>query len=188
MQPPERLAGDGIRAVLRPWRDGDTALLAAAAADPYIADVWALPAPGDRAGARAWIEAQRRRTAEGPGPSLAITAGDDIAAGNAGVTRREDGRASIYYWLAPDARGRGLAREAALLLGRWALEQPEIARLEAYVEPQNAASKALLEHLGFRREGLLRSFVTFGTTRRDVEVFSVLPGDAGSLRPASGGA
>jgi [ribosomal protein S5]-alanine N-acetyltransferase len=180
---PDLLAAEGVGAVLRPWRDDDAAVLEAAAADPYIADVWKLPAPGDRAGALEWFAAQRRRSAEGPGPSLAITAGDDVAAGNAGVTLREDGRASIYYWLAPDARGRGLARGATLLLGRWALAQPEIARLEAFVEPHNAASRALLERLGFTCEGLLRSFVTFGTTRRDVHVFSVLPGDDSPLRP-----
>jgi RimJ/RimL family protein N-acetyltransferase len=54
--------------------------------------------------------------------------------------------------------------------------------VEALVEPPNAASRRTLESSGFRREGLLRSYVLLGgrrlpSRRADVLMYSLLPTD-----------
>ena len=58
-----------------------------------------------------------------------------------------------------EARRRGAALAAARLLVRWAFEEVGVERLEILTYPGNAASQALAEKLGFRREGLLRGFL-----------------------------
>ena len=58
-----------------------------------------------------------------------------------------------------EARRRGVALAAARLVVRWAFEEVGVERLEILTYPGNAASQALAEKLGFRREGLLRGFL-----------------------------
>lgn len=50
-------------------------------------------------------------------------------------------------------------------------------RLELYVEPWNEASWRTAERVGFRREGLLRQYQYVGSERRDMYVYSLLPGE-----------
>ena len=67
--------------------------------------------------------------------------------------------AEIGYWVKKEARRRGVALAAARLLIRWAFEEVGLERLEILTYPGNAASQALADKLGFRREGLLRGFL-----------------------------
>ena len=45
------------------------------------------------------------------------------------------------------------------------------------IEPENAASRATAESVGFVQEGLLRSYMTIAGVRRDMLMYSLLPGD-----------
>ncbi|HVI99754.1 MAG TPA: GNAT family protein [Sphingomonas sp.] len=87
----------------------------------------------------------------------AITlAGEDTAIGwVAAGEKRQGGVTEIGYILARDHWGSGIAREAvsAVITQLFAEGQR---RVFADTDPENAASNALLERLGFRREGLLR--------------------------------
>jgi RimJ/RimL family protein N-acetyltransferase len=47
-----------------------------------------------------------------------------------------------------------------------------LARVEAWVEPGNSASRRVLITAGFVCEGTLRSFLSFPTRRADALVFS----------------
>jgi len=67
--------------------------------------------------------------------------------------------AEMGYWIAREARRQGFALAAARLVVRWAFEEIGIQRLEILAYPGNAASQALAEKLGFRREGVLRGFL-----------------------------
>ena len=89
----------------------------------------------------------------------------------------EDGRASVGYWLAPHASGRGAATRTLRLLSRWAFDQLGVDRLELTCSPENVASRRVAERCGFVREGVLRSHVPFKGGRRDTMVFSLLPGE-----------
>jgi ribosomal-protein-alanine N-acetyltransferase len=127
----------------------------------------------------AWIERQWGRADNGEGLSLAIA---DASSGEAlGMVallfRRQPGTVDIGYWLIEGARGHGLGSRAVALLARWALTHARLARVEALVVPDNIASQRVLEKVGFRREGHLRSYLVFNTRRADALIYSLLPSD-----------
>ncbi len=70
--------------------------------------------------------------------------------------RRDQQRAEIGYSLVPSRQGQGLARTAVSRALRFAFDELALRRIEADVDPRNAPSIALLEKLGFSREGYMR--------------------------------
>jgi len=65
-------------------------------------------------------------------------------------------RAEIGYALGREFWGLGYMNEALTALLSYAFETLELDRLEADVDPRNAASIKTLERLGFQKEGYLR--------------------------------
>jgi [ribosomal protein S5]-alanine N-acetyltransferase len=68
----------------------------------------------------------------------------------------DNGRAELGYAMARAHWGKGYMNEALQALVSYAFEVMELRRLEADVDPRNAASIRTLERLGFQREGFLR--------------------------------
>lgn len=67
-----------------------------------------------------------------------------------------NGRAEIGYAMGRAFWGKGYMNEALTALVVYAFETLKLRRLEADVDPRNAASIRTLERLGFQREGFLR--------------------------------
>lgn len=111
------------RLVLRPYRAHDADAVSAACQDPETPR-WlpVLPSPYTHADAADWVTrlAPGERAA-GLGLPVAIEP-DGRLVGSAGVHLRP-GRLGpeVGYWIAPQARGRGYAAEAAHALAGWAL-------------------------------------------------------------------
>lgn len=169
---PEIMCGDYL---LRQWRLTDIDVLRTAAADPYIPTITTVPPVWTPQAARAFVERQWDRARTGFGYSFAIVDRErSVALGHAGLWLRDLdlGRASLGYWLARSARGKGIAALALTGLSDWAFREPRIARLELYVEPWNAASVRTAEKAGFVREGLLRSWQLAGDERKDMFMYS----------------
>jgi [ribosomal protein S5]-alanine N-acetyltransferase len=165
---------------LRPFVLADLHVVREAAQDPYIPLITSVPASfGDTEGRR-YVERQWDRARRGSGYSFAITdAATGRAVGQIGLWLDNigAGRASVGYWVAAPARGRGAAGHALRTLTFWALGVLRIPRLELYVEPWNEASIRAAERAGFQREGLLRSWQQVGPERRDMLMYSLLPSD-----------
>lgn len=164
--------------LLRRWVESDTNCVRAASDDPVIPTGTTIPADYTPEEGLAWIRRQWGRQDEG-GISLAIAEGGRGAALGTIVLQRlsTPGSVSIGYWLLAQHRGQGYGSAAVRLLSRWALTEGGVERIEAYVEPENAASLALLRSVGYRREGLLRSYLAFEDRRADAEIWSLLPHD-----------
>jgi ribosomal-protein-alanine N-acetyltransferase len=165
---------------LRPFVMADLHVVREAALDPYIPLITTVPAAFTETEGRRFIERQWDRARRGSGYSFAITdAATGRAVGNIGLWLSDigAGRASVSYWVAPSARGRGAAGYALKTLTLWALGVLGIPRLELYVEPHNEASIRTAERAGFRQEGLLRSWQAVGGERKDMLMYSLLPGD-----------
>lgn len=167
---------------LRRFEERDVPMVLAASADPLIPLISSVPSEADRTSALDFIERQRRRLTDGYGYSFVIAeaaSGDGV--GSIGLwTRDLDlGRASVGYWVVPDARRHGAAAGALRALSAWALDELGIARLELYVEPWNTASLRTAERAGYTCEGVLRSWQEVGSERRDMAVYSYLPSDRG---------
>ena len=93
-----------------------------------------------------------------------------------GSSRRR-GACDIGYWLAREARGRGVMTRAVRLLSAWAFGELLVDRIEIIVDPRNASSRAVAERAGFRFEGVLRSYVVIKDRRRDMAMYSLLRTD-----------
>ena len=78
------------------------------------------------------------------------------------------------YELARHAQGHGVMSEALRVAYAWAFEHMALERIEAQVHPHNAPSLALLERLGFAREGLLREAGFWLGQRRDLVQLGLL--------------
>jgi RimJ/RimL family protein N-acetyltransferase len=83
----------------------------------------------------------------------------------------------IGYALVRRRWRRGLMSEAVDAVIRWALSQPEIFRVWATCDVENVASARLLEHVGMRREGILRRWIVHpnvSDTPRDCFCYAVV--------------
>ncbi len=163
------LADDAI--VLRPWTEDDVSVLTEACQDPEIPRWTRVPVPYTDDDARAFVR----------------DAGDDAFAvvdretgallGSVGLVARDGSVAEIGYWVKREARGRGIAPRAVRLLSEWGLRERGVARISLMTEPANTASQRVAEKAGYRREGLLRSWMELKGERRDFVMFSLLPED-----------
>lgn len=147
--------------VLRPFEDGDAALIASVTNDPLIPLITTVPTRSDPAEVRAFLARQHERLRTGAGFSFAIADADtDEAVGQIGLWTSEiaKGRATTGYWVASHRRRRGYAQAALAALTQWALTLDDVQRLQLHVEPWNEGSRRVAEACGYRREGLLRSW------------------------------
>lgn len=120
-----------------------------------------LPHPTwqDEADARAWYQRVHEREQQGEAIRLAIC---DRRSGTIHGTvllfgyEPENDRAEIGYALGRASWRQGIGREAVGRLIAWAFDELAIRRLDAKLDPRNSGSAALLESLGFQREGCLR--------------------------------
>lgn len=173
---------DGV-VLLRPWRGDDLEFVVRSCQDPSVSRFSpAIAFPYTGADAVDWFASQAPERLSGRGLDLAITdAGSGVALGAVGLSAVKAARqsATIGYWLARDARGRGHISRAVRLLAGWAFEDLGLQRLELTTDPENIASQRVAERCGFRREGHLRSHmvVLHSGERRDSLVYGLLPGE-----------
>lgn len=114
------LRGDGV--LLRRWRDLDADAVVEGCTDP-VTRLWlgGLPDPYTRETALAYIASREDGHATGRGVHWAVALDDDsAAAGSFSLMGIDDGHgpgsAEVGYWVAPSARGRGVATQAVRLM------------------------------------------------------------------------
>ena len=59
----------------------------------------------------------------------------------------------------------------------WCFDELGLHRLQAFIDPDNIASRTLVEKLGFRRERLLRDNLRVGDVRRSDLLYALLEAD-----------
>jgi [ribosomal protein S5]-alanine N-acetyltransferase len=172
---PRLVAGDSF--VLRPWELGDLPLVRDASSDDYVPLITTIPSMYSQEAGEAFVRRQWERASTGSGyPFVIVRVEDGRPLGSVGLWLRDlnEGRASLGYWVVRSARGQGVAAEALRAVAAWAFGDLQVPRLQLCVEPWNAASKRTAERVGFRREGLLRSWQQVSDERRDMIMFSML--------------
>ncbi len=83
-------------------------------------------------------------------------------------------RAEVGYALTPSVWGRGLVHEAVSALLAYGFITLKLNRVEADIDPRNAASVRSLKRLGFKQEGLLRERWTVGDEVSDSALYGLL--------------
>lgn len=104
----------------------------------------------------------------------AITSGDDRALGWVILMDKRPGVAEIGYILRRYAGKRGIARAAVAAVIDYGFGSLGLRRIWADVDPDNSPSAALVERLGFRREGLLRAEWETDIGVRDSLIYGLL--------------
>lgn len=177
--------------VLRPWTRGDARFLMEASADPAVREYngshdrhgWPTPLPS-AAQAQATIAEFKQHldafaisgTPHGVDFLIAeAESGEPVGCCGVDSWTGED-VAQIGYWLVPEARGRGHATRAVVLLTTW-LFGLGAARVFLTVVAGNASSAAVARRAGFVYEGTMRSHAVWQGNRRDVMWFAALPSD-----------
>ncbi|HXH80634.1 GNAT family protein [Nocardioides sp.] len=86
----------------------------------------------------------------------------------------------IAFWVAPWARGQGLAGRASRLLADWALTDQEMARVVIQSATGNVASNKAALAAGFTHEGVARSAGVVHLGRVDLAVYGRITSDVSS--------
>jgi RimJ/RimL family protein N-acetyltransferase len=164
---------------LRPWKPRDAAAVTAACQDPEIPRWTVVPHHYTERHARDFIAGTAADVASGRELALAIVDGEDRLLGALGISNFDWGdlKAEIGYWVAAEARGRGIGARATRMLSVWALTALGLERLELLANPRNEASQRLAERAGFTREGTLRRYRRRHGVREDLVMFSLLGED-----------
>ncbi|MBI2777812.1 MAG: GNAT family N-acetyltransferase [Chloroflexi bacterium] len=153
----ERLS-DGV-VTLRPWRHDDAPAVFEACQDPEIPRFVPIPQPYTLGDARWFVDHAAAGARTGPSAHFAIT--DPATDAVLGAISRHGPvghRASIGYWLAPAARGRGLATRAVRLLVAVTFGTTPTVRLEISTDLANERSGRVALRAGFQPEGIRRAW------------------------------
>jgi [ribosomal protein S5]-alanine N-acetyltransferase len=86
---------------------------------------------------------------------------------------RRDRRATVGSWFGHRWWGSGANLESKALIAALAFRMLGMDRLTAWANTRNGRSQVALERVGFRREGVLRSWHRHGDTLHDVVVFGL---------------
>ena len=148
--------------VASPFRVADRDALFALFSDPLVTRYWSFPAWTTLAQANEFLEEKLAPTTPDPPttflPWAIADRATDVMLGTVTIfdLRLDQRRAEIGYSLHAARWGQGLAREAVSRALVYGFEDLALRRFEADIDPRNTASIALVERLGFQREGTLR--------------------------------
>lgn len=171
---------DSARLVLSPIRADDAPALFAIQSDPDVMRYWNHAPWTDLAQAQAQVADDLAAMAVGTQLKLAIR--DSAHGPLLGICvvfaiDAASGRAEIGYNLAPQVQGKGYMREALTRLATYLFDERGLRRLEAEIDPRNAASATVLERIGFQREGLLRERWCIAGELSDSALYGLLARD-----------
>jgi RimJ/RimL family protein N-acetyltransferase len=140
-----------------------------------------------------WVAQWSQRWDQETDASWAVARADtDEAVGQIGfrAIRLDEARAQLSYWVAPDARGRGIATKAAVAVTDWAIAVVGLERVGLAHAVSNAASCSVAERAGFAYEGTLRRYGLHADGWHDMHMHSrisadlVAPQGRGAVHPS----
>lgn len=88
----------------------------------------------------------------------------------------------IGYWIGERYAGQGYMLDAIKLVVPYAFNTLRLHRIEAACIPDNVRSTRVLEKAGFRREGLLRSYLRINGSWQDHYLYALIEGDQGATK------
>lgn len=100
--------------------------------------------------------------------------GELIGGGRLGILSPEHRQGDLGYVLRRDQWGQGFGSEISRVLATFGFENLGLHRIEATCDPENPASRRVLEKLGMRLEGQRRHDFFVRGTWRDSLLFAIL--------------
>ena len=152
------------RCAVRPFEEGDVELLLPLLAPEAGTPADGLPRPWGARDAGAWASRVLEDQAAGRALVFVVIATGRGAVGTTKLGQIDPERRAgeLSYWIAEPHRGRGFGTAAARRTVAYAFGPGALVELRAHALEQNAASRAILARLGFRRVGTVESARTSG--------------------------
>lgn len=165
------------RLLLRPPRQDDVDDILRANQDPESQRWLPMPVPYTRDDAVDFVAQRIEERAEGRG-LLSVIEADGRLVGSAGLHFPQSLLGpGVGYAIAPWARGRGYAAEAAAALAEWAIAHGAH-RVHLLADVDNVPSHVVARRAGFVQEGLMRACLPYrDRPHGDALLFSRLPSD-----------
>jgi ribosomal-protein-alanine N-acetyltransferase len=170
----------GERVWLRlPVREDAAAFLAMVRESRRLHRPWVHP-PGDLQAFQAYVD---RAWSERFRGLLIIYGNDGGIGGIVGVANLSEIVHGVFqcaylgYYANARHAGRGLMQEGLALVLRHAFRSLKLHRIEANVQPENSRSLALVQRLGFQKEGYSPRYLKVGGQWRDHERWALLVED-----------
>jgi RimJ/RimL family protein N-acetyltransferase len=151
--------------------------------EPEILRFTMVPTRPDHDFAANWIARYERGWGEGSRAGFAILGQEGEIVGFATIFGLEEpgGEAEIGYFVAPEARGQGIAGRAVALLTRWGFHELGLERIELRIDNENVPSARVAERAGYQLDGVLRSKHFKEGLRTNLGVWSLLRSDVPRL-------
>ena len=165
------------RVSLRELRDEDVCGFFAIFSDPEVMRYWSRLPVADMEEARRMLTDIRDRVQQRSFFKWGITRNTDerlIGTCTLFHVEIDHRRAEVGYALGREYWGKGYMQEALNGLINFSFNELNMHRIEADVDPRNAASIKTLERLGFQREGYLRERWQVGGEIQDALFFGLL--------------
>lgn len=125
---------------------------------------WEATAPDgevERASFAGYVRQLNRAARSGTGYAFVVEYRGELVGqvSVAGVSRGSLQSASIGYWISEHVAGRGIIPTAVSLVTDYCFTDLGLHRVEINIRPENTASLRVVAKLGFRDEGLRRSYL-----------------------------
>ena len=166
---------------LRPITENDSESIFQACQDPQIPRFTTVPSPYTRSHAETFVSVQvPARFAAKSELVFVITEGHDEEEKFCGLISLHtvmlgNHATEIGYWIALQARGKGVGTTAAKMIVEYGFQTMGFRRIEALVDVENAFSNGLLRSAGFEKEGIMRRKVTRNDgSQADMSLFSII--------------
>ncbi len=164
LDPPTLSDGD---LTVRPLRETDVPAIVAACQDPEIPRWTRVPSPYTVEDARRFLAIAASEAAAGEGVALAVADAGDRLIGTVGLMGLDGTYGEIGYWIAAEARGRGAATRAVMLLRDWAHATLGLREIDVLPHRDNLPSRRVAERAGFADTGATRRVAFMPPGRRD---------------------
>jgi RimJ/RimL family protein N-acetyltransferase len=166
---------EGDRVTLRPIEEADLEFVTEGVNHPEVRPFVGQSFPTSVARERRYLEELNERT---DAVSVLAVAGDErIGVVEFDPVDREAGVADMAIWMHPDHHGSGYGREATELMLDYAFDELRIHKVTAEAYDLNAASRGILESVGFVHEGVGREDAFLRGEYRDTHYYGVLEGE-----------
>lgn len=163
----------GDQVTLNTVEEADVPFLIETINNPAVRAGLAHARPKSEQAEREWVESVTEPGADDVHLLVCVDSEPVGTIGLGGVNERT-GFGELGYYLEPDAWGNGYATDAARTLVDYAFTELRLHRIQAKAFDENAASRRVLEKVGFRHEGVLRAHWFRDGDHEDVHVYGLL--------------
>jgi RimJ/RimL family protein N-acetyltransferase len=162
---------------LEPLTSAHTAEIAAASADGDLGKLWFTAAPSQETAGN-WVDTRLAAQHPDTGLTFVVRARDDRVVGSSSYLHVDPPNRRLeigYTWYRESVRRTGVNTECKLLMLSHAFDELHCVAVEFRTHFFNSTSRAAIERLGAKCDGVLRSHqLSPDGSRRDTVVYSIL--------------